>query len=86
MLSKRSSALLSWALVISEESDASHCIIYWLSSLDGTGHYIVGKIFRASRSLDQRGPDLIGVMYHPFNDELYVQLPGDTVSGHPIMS
>lgn len=76
--------------VISEESgtqttDSSYTWI--VDPLDGTESYIRGQNFSSvTIALTSAHQTLVGVVYHPFNDELYSAVAGEstTVNGHPI--
>jgi len=76
--------------VISEESGtrATSSPYTWIvDPLDGTESYIRGQHFSGvTIALTTTGHTLVGIVYHPFNDELYSAVAGTatTVNGHPV--
>ena len=75
--------------IISEESGtrtSSSPYTWIVDPLDGTESYIRGQNFSSvTVALTSADRTLIGVVYHPFNDELYSAVAGaeTTVNGHP---
>src|SRR5437773_1620764 len=76
--------------IISEESGTrttSSPYTWIVDPLDGTESYIRGQNFSSvTVALTSADRTLIGVVYHPFNDELYSAVAGaeTTVNGHPM--
>ena len=76
--------------IISEESGTrltSSPYTWIVDPLDGTESYIRGQNFSSvTIALTSADQTLIGVVYHPFNDELYSAVAGadHTVNGHPM--
>ena len=76
--------------IISEESGTrltSSPYTWIVDPLDGTESYIRGQNFSSvTIALTSAGQTLVGVVYHPFNDELYSAVAGaeTTVNGHPM--
>ena len=76
--------------IISEESGmrtTSSPYTWIVDPLDGTESYIRGQHFSSvTVALTAAHRTLVGVVYHPFNDELYSAVAGDetTVNGHPM--
>ena len=76
--------------IISEESGTritSSPYTWIVDPLDGTESYIRGQNFSSvTIALTSAAQTLIGVVYHPFNDELYSAVAGaeTTVNGHPV--
>jgi myo-inositol-1(or 4)-monophosphatase len=76
--------------IVSEESgmqQASSPYTWIVDPLDGTESYIRGMhISGVTVALAHAGKMLLGVVYHPFYDELYVAVPGGptTLNGHPV--
>ena len=75
---------------ISEESGTRQTTspyTWIIDPLDGTESYIRGQNFSGvTVALTKEGETVLGVVYHPFHDELYVATIGGetTVNGHPI--
>jgi myo-inositol-1(or 4)-monophosphatase len=58
-----------------------------IDPLDGTESYIRGQNFSGvTIALTRAGQTILGVVYHPFQDELYATSQGGetTVNGHPV--
>jgi myo-inositol-1(or 4)-monophosphatase len=58
-----------------------------IDPLDGTESYIRGQNFSAvTIALTEVGQTILGVVFHPFHDELYATVLGEetTVNGHPV--
>src|SRR5919197_4237368 len=76
--------------IISEESGTrltSSPYTWIVDPLDGTESYIRGQNFSSvTIALTSAEQTLVGVVYHPFNDELYSAGAGadTTVNGHPV--
>jgi len=76
--------------IISEESGTritSSPYTWIVDPLDGTESYIRGQNFSSvTIALTSMAQTLIGVVYHPFNDELYSAVAGaeTAVNGHPM--
>jgi myo-inositol-1(or 4)-monophosphatase len=76
--------------IISEESETQRTAspYTWIvDPLDGTESYIRGLHYSAvTIALTHAGRTLMGVVYHPFHDELYTALDDEptTVNGHPV--
>lgn len=74
--------------IISEESGTrttASPYTWIVDPLDGTESYIRGQNFSGvTVALTSAGRTLVGVVYHPFNDELYSAVVGEatTVNGH----
>jgi len=74
--------------IISEESGASRVVspyTWIIDPLDGTESYIRGQNFSGvTVALRKDGETLVGVVFHPFQDELYAAVRGGetTVNGH----
>src|SRR5918912_1282400 len=75
--------------IISEESGTrttSSPYTWIVDPLDGTESYIRGQYFSSvTIALTTMDRTLVGVVYHPFNDELYSAVAGaqTTINGHP---
>ena len=76
--------------LISEESGTrttSSPYTWIVDPLDGTESYIRGQHFSSvTIALTSTDRTLVGVVYHPFNDEIYSTVAGDetTINGHPV--
>jgi myo-inositol-1(or 4)-monophosphatase len=76
--------------MISEESGvkrAPSSCTWIIDPLDGTESYIRGQNFSGvTVALVDAGRTLVGVVYHPFHDELYAAVADGeaTVNGHPV--
>src|SRR5919198_5671541 len=76
--------------IISEESGmrtTSSPYTWIVDPLDGTESYIRGQHFSSvTVALTTMDRTLVGVVYHPFNDEIYSAVAGaeTTVNGHPV--
>ncbi len=76
--------------IVSEESGTQRAVspYTWIvDPLDGTESYIRGLNFSGvTIALRQAERILLGVVYHPFHDELYATILGEetTVNGHPM--
>lgn len=76
--------------IISEESGThttSSPYTWIVDPLDGTESYIRGQHFSSvTVALTSADQTLVGVVCHPFNDELYSAVAGDstTINGHPV--
>lgn len=76
--------------VISEESGSKQSAspYTWIvDPLDGTESYIRGQNFSSvTVALTTGAQTLVGVVYHPFHDELYGTVTGEatTINGHPV--
>lgn len=76
--------------VVSEESGTKRTasVYTWIiDPLDGTESYIRGQNFSGvTIALTQEGQTIMGVVYHPFHDELYTAVINGQarVNGHPI--
>jgi len=76
--------------IISEESgtrSTASPYTWIVDPLDGTESYIRGQNFSSvTIALTSAAQTLIGVVYDPFNDELYCAVAGaeTTVNGHPV--
>ena len=76
--------------IISEESgtrSTASPYTWIVDPLDGTESYIRGQHFSSvTVALTSIAQTLVGVVYHPFNDELYSAVAGTatTVNGHPV--
>ena len=76
--------------IISEESGmrtTASPYTWIVDPLDGTESYIRGQHFSSvTIALTTADRTLVGVVYHPFNDEIYSAVAGDetTVNGHPM--
>jgi myo-inositol-1(or 4)-monophosphatase len=76
--------------IISEESGvkrARSSYTWIIDPLDGTESYIRGQNFSGvTIALVDTERTLVGVVYHPFHDELYAAVAGGetTVNGHPV--
>lgn len=74
--------------MVSEESGvkrAASAYTWIIDPLDGTESYIRGQNFSGvTIALVNEGQTLVGVVYHPFHDELYAAVAGGgtTVNGH----
>jgi myo-inositol-1(or 4)-monophosphatase len=58
-----------------------------IDPLDGTESYIRGQNFSAvTIALTEAGQTILGIVLHPFHDELYAAVIGEetTVNGHPV--
>lgn len=76
--------------MISEESGRkqSPSLYTWIvDPLDGTESYIRGQNFSSvTVALTTGAQTLVGVVYHPFHDEIYATMTGEvtTINGHPV--
>jgi myo-inositol-1(or 4)-monophosphatase len=75
--------------IVSEESTkpADSQYTWIIDPLDGTESYIRGQNFSSvTVAVTTAAETLLGVVYHPFNDELYSVVQGGetTVNGHPV--
>jgi myo-inositol-1(or 4)-monophosphatase len=76
--------------IVSEESGtrpASSPYTWIIDPLDGTESYIRGQNFAAvTIALTKEGRTILGVVMHPFHDELYATVLGEatTVNGHAV--
>jgi myo-inositol-1(or 4)-monophosphatase len=76
--------------IVSEESGARHTTspyTWIIDPLDGTESYIRGQNFSGvTIALTKEGCTILGVVLHPFHDELYAVVLGEetTVNGHPV--
>lgn len=76
--------------ILSEESGPQQAIApyTWIvDPLDGTESYIRGQNFSGvTIALTHQNRTILGVVYHPFHDELYTATceDGTTVNGHPV--
>jgi myo-inositol-1(or 4)-monophosphatase len=75
--------------ILSEESGTmrgTSPYTWIIDPLDGTESYIRGQNFSAvTIALSKEGQTLVGVVFHPFQDELYTAILGEdtTVNGYP---
>ena len=76
--------------IVSEESGtrlSSSEYTWIIDPLDGTESYIRGQNFSGvTIALTKAGHTVLGVVYHPFHDELYTAISdgNTTVNGHPM--
>jgi fructose-1,6-bisphosphatase/inositol monophosphatase family enzyme len=76
--------------IVSEESGIKQTTSEYtwiIDPLDGTESYIRGQNFSGvTIALTKEGQTILGVVYHPFHNELYTAFVGGetTVNGHPV--
>jgi myo-inositol-1(or 4)-monophosphatase len=76
--------------IVSEGSGIRHTAspyTWIIDPLDGTESYIRGQNFSGvTIALSKEGRTILGVVLHPFHDELYTAVLGEatTVNGHPV--